>query len=96
MADLGYPVYDADNHLYEPEEAFTRHLPRRFERDFYYVDVKGRRKLVIGGKLSEYIPNPTFAVVAAPGTHDVCAMGPGLPKRVLGYVCTRVCICGHR
>lgn len=66
---LPFPVYDADNHLYEPEEAFTRHLPKRFEKDFYYVDVKGRRKLVIGGKLSEYIPNPTFEVVAAPGTH---------------------------
>jgi len=66
---LPYPVYDADNHLYEPEEAFTRHLPKRFERDFYYVDVKGRRKLVIGGRLSDYIPNPTFEVVAAPGTH---------------------------
>ena len=22
-----FPVYDADNHLYEPEEAFARHLP---------------------------------------------------------------------
>jgi predicted TIM-barrel fold metal-dependent hydrolase len=64
-----FPVYDADNHLYEPEEAFTRHLPKRFERDFYFVDFKGRRKLVLAGKISEYIPNPTFEVVAAPGTH---------------------------
>jgi predicted TIM-barrel fold metal-dependent hydrolase len=66
---LPFPVYDADNHLYEPEEAFTRHLPQRFRRDFYFVDVEGRRKLVIAGMLSEYIPNPTFAVVAAPGSH---------------------------
>jgi predicted TIM-barrel fold metal-dependent hydrolase len=66
---LPFPVYDADNHLYEPEEAFTRHLPRRFERDFYFADVKGRRKLVLAGKLSGFIPNPTFEVVAAPGTH---------------------------
>lgn len=69
MEKPGFPVYDADNHLYEPEEAFTRHLPQRFKRDFYFVDVEGRRKLVIGGMLSEYIPNPTFAVVAAPGSH---------------------------
>jgi predicted TIM-barrel fold metal-dependent hydrolase len=66
---LPYPVYDADNHLYEPEEAFTRYLPKRFQRDFYFVDVEGRRKLVIAGMLSEFIPNPTFAVVAAPGSH---------------------------
>jgi predicted TIM-barrel fold metal-dependent hydrolase len=64
-----FPVYDADNHLYEPEEAFTRHLPKRFQRDFRFVDVEGRRKVVIAGMLSEFIPNPTFAVVAAPGSH---------------------------
>ncbi len=69
MHRTSYPVYDADNHLYEPEEAFSRHLPARFKRDFYFVDVEGRRKLVIAGMLSEYIPNPTFAVVAAPGSH---------------------------
>lgn len=69
MRTLPFPVYDADNHLYEPEEAFTRHLPQRFRRDFYFVDVEGRRKVVIAGMLSEFIPNPTFAVVAAPGAH---------------------------
>lgn len=67
---LPYPVYDADNHLYEPEDAFLRHLPKKFEKDFLFVDIKGRKKLVIGGVLSEYIPNPTFEVVAGPGTHE--------------------------
>jgi predicted TIM-barrel fold metal-dependent hydrolase len=70
MASLDYPIYDADTHLYEPEEALLRHLPKAYEKDFYFVDVKGRRKLVIAGQLSEYIPNPTFEVVAAPGTHE--------------------------
>ena len=70
MPPTPYPVYDADNHLYEPEEAFTRHLRKRFQRDFYFVDVAGRRKLVIAGMVSEFIPNPTFAVVAAPGSHE--------------------------
>jgi predicted TIM-barrel fold metal-dependent hydrolase len=70
MPTLDFPVYDADHHLYEPEDAFLRHLPERFKRDFYFADVQGRRKLVIGGMLSEYIPNPTFAVVAAPGSHE--------------------------
>jgi predicted TIM-barrel fold metal-dependent hydrolase len=67
---LPFRVYDADNHLYESEEAFTRHLPDRFKRDFYFADVAGRRKLVIGGMLSDFIPNPTFTVVAAPGAHE--------------------------
>ena len=60
MSSLPFPVYDADNHYYEPEEAFLRHLPAKFQKDFYFVEVKGRKKLVIGGMLSEYIPNPTF------------------------------------
>jgi predicted TIM-barrel fold metal-dependent hydrolase len=70
MATLPYTVYDADHHLYEPEEAFTRHLPKEFQDDFYFVKKGNRTKLVIGGMLSEYIPNPTFEVVAAPGTHE--------------------------
>ena len=28
VATLPFDVYDADHHLYEPEEAFTRHLPK--------------------------------------------------------------------
>ena len=70
MKTLPYTVYDADNHLYEPAEAFLRHLPKAFAREFYFAEVKGRTKLVINGQLSEYIPNPTFEVVAAPGVHE--------------------------
>jgi predicted TIM-barrel fold metal-dependent hydrolase len=67
---LGYPAYDADGHLYENADAFRRHLPKKFHKDFQYVQVDGRTKLAILGKLSEYIPNPTFEVVAAPGSHE--------------------------
>ena len=70
MASLPYDVYDADNHLYEPAEAFLRHLPKSAEKDFYFAQVNNRTKLVIAGQLSEYIPNPTFEVVAAPGVHE--------------------------
>ena len=68
--DLGYPVYDADNHLYEPEEAMTGHLPKKWQKEFQYVEVNGRKKLAIGGTISDYIPNPTFDVLAAPGAHE--------------------------
>ena len=27
---LAFPVFDADNHLYETRDAFTRHLPDRY------------------------------------------------------------------
>jgi predicted TIM-barrel fold metal-dependent hydrolase len=65
-----YPIYDADQHYYEPPEAFLRHLPKEFRKDFQYVEVNGRTKLAIGGVLSDYIPNPTFNVVAEVGSHE--------------------------
>lgn len=64
---LPFPVYDADHHLYESADALTRYLPDRYKRDFYFVEKEGRTKLVINGMLSEFIPNPTFEVVARPG-----------------------------
>ena len=64
---LDYPVFDADNHMYEQKDAFTRHLPDEYKHVIRYVQVDGRDKLAIKGQISEYIPNPTFAKVAAPG-----------------------------
>ena len=65
-----FPVFDADNHLYETRDAFTRHLPERYKRAIEYVEVRGRTKILVKGMLSEYIPNPTFDVVARPGAQE--------------------------
>ena len=67
---LGFPVFDVDNHMYEPKEAFTRYLPERYQSLIRYVEIDGRTKIVVNGRLSEYIPNPTFTVVAAPGAQE--------------------------
>ena len=67
---LSIPVFDADNHLYETEEALTKFLPDRYKGAIDYVDVRGRKKIVIRGQISEYIPNPTFDVVARPGAQE--------------------------
>ena len=64
---LGYPVWDADNHMYEAVDAYTRHLPKRYEGAIRFVDVNGRDKLEILGKVSETIPNPTYVVIPTPG-----------------------------
>jgi predicted TIM-barrel fold metal-dependent hydrolase len=63
-------VFDADNHLYETRDAFTRHLPARYKGAIDYVDVRGRTKIVVRGTISDYIPNPTFDVVARPGAQE--------------------------
>src|SRR3954464_7010419 len=67
---LDYPLFDADNHLYETQDAFTRHLPDRYKAAITYVEVNGRTKIAVRGQISEYIPNPTFEVVARPGAQE--------------------------
>ena len=68
--DLGFEVFDSDNHMYETQDAFTRHLPPEHRGAIRYVQVDGRTKIAINGQISEYIPNPTFEVVAPPGAQE--------------------------
>lgn len=69
--EVDYPIYDADHHYYETPDAFLRHLDKRYHQKFQYVTLaNGRTKLAIDGVITEYIPNPTFNVVAGPGTHE--------------------------
>jgi predicted TIM-barrel fold metal-dependent hydrolase len=63
------PVFDADNHFYETPDALTRHLPERYKGAIRFVQVDGRTRIALRGQITEYIPNPTFEVVAAPGSH---------------------------
>jgi predicted TIM-barrel fold metal-dependent hydrolase len=67
---LDCPVFDADNHLYETKDALTKFLPDRYRNAVDYVEVKGRTKIVVRGRISEFIPNPTFDVVARPGAQE--------------------------
>src|ERR1017187_1304572 len=68
--DLEFPVFDADNHMYEKPEAFTKYLPKEYEGFIKYVQVNGRTKIAVNNKISDYIPNPTFERVAAPGAQE--------------------------
>jgi predicted TIM-barrel fold metal-dependent hydrolase len=67
---LTFPVFDADNHLYETKDALTKFLPGHAKHAIDYVEVRGRTKIVVRGQISEYIPNPTFDVVAQPGAQE--------------------------
>ena len=64
-----FKCFDCDNHFYEPEDALLRHLPEKYKHVLQYIQINGRTKLAINGHISNYIPNPTFEVVAAPGCH---------------------------
>ncbi|MET7772603.1 amidohydrolase family protein [Nocardia sp. NPDC005366] len=67
---VGFPVFDSDNHMYETRDALTKFLPDRVKNTIRYVDLDGRTKIVVRNLISEFIPNPTFSVVAKPGAQE--------------------------
>jgi predicted TIM-barrel fold metal-dependent hydrolase len=69
MVDLGFRPFDADNHYYEAEDAFIRHIdPAMAKRCMQWADVGGKRRLLVGGRVNKFIPNPTFDPIARPGS----------------------------
>ena len=69
---VAYPrPVDADNHYYEKLDAFTRHLDRKYRHRGIEVIQRGSHTdLLAGGRLLEFIPNPTFDPVIVPGCLD--------------------------
>ena len=62
-------TFDSDNHYYEATDAFTRYLDRGMaRRAMQWAEVDGRQRLLVGGKVNRFIPNPTFDPVAKPGS----------------------------
>jgi predicted TIM-barrel fold metal-dependent hydrolase len=71
MAQLPFEIFDGDNHYYEAEDAFTRHLDRKMRRRCMdWAEVRGRKELLVAGTVNRFIPNPTFDPVARPGCLD--------------------------
>ena len=69
--DLGYRAFDADHHYYEARDSFTRHLPKGWERrTMQWATINGRERLLVGGRVNRFIPNPLFDPVAKPGSLD--------------------------
>lgn len=69
MTDLGFRAFDADNHYYEAEDAFTRHVdPKMHKRCMQWADINGKKRLLVAGKVNKFIPNPTFDPIAKPGS----------------------------
>jgi len=76
MASLAFRAFDADHHYYEAEDAFIRHVdPRLRSRALQWAAIDGRKRLLVGGKVNRFIPNPTFDPVARPGVLDAYFRG---------------------
>jgi predicted TIM-barrel fold metal-dependent hydrolase len=76
MHDLGFRPFDADNHYYEAEDAFTRYIdPKMAKRCMQWAEVNGKKRLLVGGKINKFIPNPTFDPIAKPGSLETYFRG---------------------
>src|SRR5262245_54990233 len=65
---LPFRPFDADEHYYEALDAFTRHVDRRMQkRAVQWVEINGRKRILVAGKLDKFIPNPTFDPITRPG-----------------------------
>lgn len=74
--ELGFAAFDADNHYYEAEDAFIRHIPKDMaKRCMQWAVIDGKKRLLVGGKVNKFIPNPTFNPVSKPGALDAYFRG---------------------
>ena len=70
-AAVDYTTFDADNHYYEATDAYTRHIDKAMaKRAMQWAEINGRQRLLVGGKVNRFIPNPLFDPVAKPGSLD--------------------------
>jgi predicted TIM-barrel fold metal-dependent hydrolase len=76
MSHVDFPVFDSDNHYYEDEDAFIRHVPQDMrKRCMQWADVNGKRRLLVAGQINRFIPNPTWDPIARPGSLDAYFRG---------------------
>ena len=67
---LEAPIFDADQHMYETPDALTKYLPEQYRRAVQFAQVGRQTRIVINNKVTDFMPNPTFERVAAPGAHE--------------------------
>ena len=66
----GAPIFDADQHMYETPDALTKYLPEQYQRAVQFAQIGRQTRIVINNRVTDFIPNPTFERVAAPGAHE--------------------------
>lgn len=73
---VDFPVFDCDNHYYEDDDAFIRHVPKDMrKRCMQWAVVNGKKRLLVAGEINRFIPNPTWDPVARPGSLDAYFRG---------------------
>jgi len=69
MIDLGYAMHDADNHYYEPDDCFSRHIESRFRSRTMWVDRSrpGPGRMWIGEERCQFFSVGAGDSVGPPG-----------------------------
>ena len=69
MPQLGYRLFDADNHYYETRDCFTRHMPQRLLGRAIRVapDGEGRDRIWVGERPFTFLRNWSFTHANRPG-----------------------------
>ena len=86
--ELGYRLFDADNHYYEPEDAFLRYVdPHSVHAAPRWVELANGdgKRLVFGDRMNRYLgADQTFARVGTPGLMNQGDAARGTIRAALG------------
>ncbi len=69
MKKLDYGIFDADNHYYEPDDCFTRHIESKFKQRTVWIDRKsdGPGRMYVGDERCHFFSVGTGDNIGAPG-----------------------------
>lgn len=69
MDELGYRIFDADNHYYEPDDCFTRHIEERFKKKTVWIDrrAEGPSRMYVGDARCQFFSVGAADHIGAPG-----------------------------
>jgi len=69
MRTLGYRINDADNHYYEPDDCFTRHIEAPFKAETVWIDRRGAApgRMYIGTQRCQFFSVGAGDSVGPPG-----------------------------
>jgi len=69
MIPLDYLINDADNHYYEPDDCFSRHIEERFKKSTVWIDrsSEGPGRMYVGTERCHFFSVGTGDSIGAPG-----------------------------
>jgi len=69
MTSLGYRMHDADNHYYEPDDCFTRHIEAAFKKRTVWIDRKddGPSRMYVGDERCHFFSVGAGDSIGPPG-----------------------------